>query len=116
MGKIGGLEWDNVIDMIEARLHVSRTHSSLPKNATVSWPLLLLDTSPCHMVLDFGSVIIRLMIRRRKCIGLEKLKLPTRWLPGHVTPPPAESQIRCMRDPCSEGSVKREGAMNLSWA
>jgi hypothetical protein len=52
MGKIGGLEWDNVINMIEARLHVSRTHSSLPKNATVICPLLLVDTSPWSSISD----------------------------------------------------------------
>jgi len=31
MGKIGGLESDNVINMIKVRLHGSRTHLSLPK-------------------------------------------------------------------------------------
>ena len=31
MGKIGGLESDNVINMIKVRLHVSRTHLSSPK-------------------------------------------------------------------------------------
>jgi len=30
MGKIGGLESDNVINMIEMRLHASRTYLSLP--------------------------------------------------------------------------------------
>jgi hypothetical protein len=31
MGKIGGLESENVINMIKVRLHASRTHLSLPK-------------------------------------------------------------------------------------
>jgi len=59
MGKVGGLESENIINMIKVRLHASRTHLSLPKmrrdnqmvaaatkkvawpvNATARYPLL----------------------------------------------------------------------------
>ena len=77
MGKIGGLESDNVINMIKVRLHASHTHSSLPKirrnnqmvaaATKVAWPVNATAMYPLQIV------IIRPIRHRSAFVGLDKV-------------------------------------------